>query len=416
MQGKLDKKEKNYIVALAIFVVVYSIRYFEHSMTGYNTTLFAMSYRYGFISRGMLGTIWEFLDMILPINLMTYDAVYRFTFGMTVVYDVLLFALLLLCVKKCEKADRHNLFYIIVLMSIYGFTDFLSEEMYGRLDLYLYICTFIAVMLLIVEKAEWLVVIICAFCMCMHQGFVFTNANIILVLLFYKAMSAKQGKRKKYLWLFLLCFTVASVLFLYFEFFAHANGQEIYQDVIAAAKSLSEDKKSYNQSIVSHEILGLDVYEDEIKLHEENFREIPAFILLTMPFLIIGGHFFSGIIKKTKITWHEMVSDGEKRCHFLKYLAFMAGPLTLIPQLLLKVDFGRYACITIMYYCLMIMALYAMKDDVIIQQVEDTKQAVKRVLPIPLMVLVYAMFFSPMFDVIISNAVYRLSTWLFFWQ
>ena len=64
----------------------------------------------------------------------------------------------------------------------------------------------------------------------------------------------------------------------------------------------------------------------------------------------------------------------------------------------------------------MIMALYAMKDDVIIQQVEDTKQAVKRVLPIPLMVLVYAMFFSPMFDVIISNAVYRLSTWLFFWQ
>lgn len=243
MQGKLDKKEKNYIVALAIFVVVYSIRYFEHSMTGYNTTLFAMSYRYGFISRGMLGTIWEFLDMILPINLMTYDAVYRFTFGMTVVYDVLLFALLLLCVKKCEKADRHNLFYIIVLMSIYGFTDFLSEEMYGRLDLYLYICTFIAVMLLIVEKAEWLVVIICAFCMCMHQGFVFTNANIILVLLFYKAMSAKQGKRKKYLWLFLLCFTVVSVLFLYFEFFAHANGQEIYQDVIAAAKSLSEDKK-----------------------------------------------------------------------------------------------------------------------------------------------------------------------------
>ena len=57
-----------------------------------------------------------------------------------------------------------------------------------------------------------------------------------------------------------------------------------------------------------------------------------------------------------------------------------------------------------------------MKDEVIIQQVEDTKQAVKRVLPIPLMVLVYAMFFSPMFDVIISNAVYRLSTWLFFWQ
>ena len=44
MQGKLDKKEKNYIVALAIFVVVYSIRYFEHSMTGYNTTLFAMTY------------------------------------------------------------------------------------------------------------------------------------------------------------------------------------------------------------------------------------------------------------------------------------------------------------------------------------------------------------------------------------
>lgn len=62
MTEQFDKVEKKryrqFIGAMLAFAVFYYLRYFKHTMTEYNTTLFAMSYKYGFISRGMLGTIW----------------------------------------------------------------------------------------------------------------------------------------------------------------------------------------------------------------------------------------------------------------------------------------------------------------------------------------------------------------------
>lgn len=88
--------------------------------------------------------------------------------------------------------------------------------------------------------------------MCIHQGFVFTNANLILVPLFYKIMTEEGKRRKKYILLFAGFFLTISALFLYFEFFSHGNGASIYKEVVAAAKALSENGKGYNKSVIQH--------------------------------------------------------------------------------------------------------------------------------------------------------------------
>ena len=62
MTEQFDKVEKKryrqFIGAMLAFAVFYYLRYFKHTMTEYNTTLFAMSYKYGFICWGRSGQAW----------------------------------------------------------------------------------------------------------------------------------------------------------------------------------------------------------------------------------------------------------------------------------------------------------------------------------------------------------------------
>ena len=114
-----------------------------------------MSYKYGFISRGMLGTIWAGLDKILPLDLMTYEAVYWFNWGITWLFSLLVIVFLGKCIRKVKTEHRHNMYYMAIACAIYFFPMFWSEEMFGRLDVYLYILTFICLFALLDHHSYW---------------------------------------------------------------------------------------------------------------------------------------------------------------------------------------------------------------------------------------------------------------------
>ncbi len=229
------------------------------------------------------------------------------------------------------------------------------------------------------------------------MAFVFTNAAPILVLLFYRCCKGEGKDRKRYLILLLTFFLSISVCFLYFEFASHSSGREIYDEVVAEAKSLSQDGESYNPSILSHEILGEDVFLDEWELHLENYREFPAFLVLGLPYLLIFYFFAKRVIK------------GESGWKRLPYLAFLIGVITILPEMILKVDYGRYMCITFVYYIAMTMVFLTMEDAPVTRAIEGSKSYLRDHLPIPGMVILYSIFFTPMFDVVICWAAYRLS-------
>ena len=397
----LTKEDGKFLAALAVFALFYMLRYFEHVISQYNTTLFALSYKYGFISRGMVGTIWLGLDALLPINLMTYEAVYWFTVVMTLVYFLMFFAFYKVVLERIEESKVRNIRYMIVFLSIFVFPEFLGDEMFGRLDLYLFILTMICVILLVKEKGEWWILPICLFCVCIHQGFVFTNINILLVLLFYKIMTCEGKKQKKYIGIFVTTLIGVSVLFLYFELFSHSQGTEIYKEIVTLAKSLSEDGKSYNESIINHEILGKDVFEDEILMHQDNYHEFPVALLLWSPYILMGCGFLWKMI------------HGEKGKAFWAYLAVIAGGITIVPEMILKVDYGRYFFLLFFYYILAIMCLYVLGDKKVGCLILDLKSWLKDNIPVPYVVLAYPMFLMPFFDVLISPAVYKMSVWFF---
>ena len=61
-----EKREiKIFLLVMAFFAAACWLRYFDHTINPQDTTAFAFSYRYGFISRGLMGSLLELQD-ILP--------------------------------------------------------------------------------------------------------------------------------------------------------------------------------------------------------------------------------------------------------------------------------------------------------------------------------------------------------------
>ena len=414
----IKKKDRLFWVLLSFFAVASILRFFERTITEYNTTLFAMSYKYGFISRGFLGTVWDGLDYIIPWDLMTYTHIYIFTMIMTLVLFVTFFLMYKAILSKCAESSKTNIKYLLIFLSIFLFPMFLTEEVFGRLDLYLYILTFVGIILLIKEKAEWLIIPIVTICMCIHQGYIFTCANILFVYLIYKMLTAEKKARKKYAIILAISILIMGVLFVYFEFFSHGSGAMYYDEVVTNAKALSEDGKGYNASIVDHELLGKDVYEDEWRQRNINRKEFPFFLICFIPYILLAIYFFGKLLKKTYFVRSKKLKislqEQENNLRSVGRVLFVLGGLAVVPQMILKVDYGRYVFMTFSYYVLMTICLIIERDNLVETQLNDTKELIKKKTSFPLIVFIYPLLFMPLHDVVISGASYRVASWFDF--
>lgn len=390
------KNHMHFLPALAIFALACFIRHFKCTMSSYNTTLFALSYDYGFISRGFIGSVFNLVGDILPFDIHNYLGVYNFSGLFTLIYYLILFWFYKVCLDHCAEENKRNMQHLIVFLSMFAFTMWTTSINYGRLDIYLFIFMLISVILIIKEKHEWLIIPFGIICTCIHQGFVFTNANTILVLLLYKIFLGEPKKRKKYITIFVLFLLSISALFLYFEFFSHVNGEAIVDEVKAAAKALSESGKSYNKSIINHEILGLDVTEDELEYHIDNQQDFPVFCILFAPYIFFGFRFFIKLVL-------DKTASLERR---FVYLAFLLGGATMIPQFLLKVDYGRYMFNLIFYYVSLLIVALALQDKKVAVSLNTLKMELRKLTPMTFIWFLYPFLLTPFRAVAISASIH----------
>lgn len=102
------------VVNLAMFAATY-----RGIVRSYNTTMLALSYEYGFTSRSLLGTIYHFLDDLLPWNLMDYQAVLVFALIITILFFGFLEYFFWRCLKLCGEVwqkDMHQ--YLVLILSL----------------------------------------------------------------------------------------------------------------------------------------------------------------------------------------------------------------------------------------------------------------------------------------------------------
>lgn len=392
-----DRKLLSFTATWFLFVIVLWWKFYQEEVEIINTTSLAFHYGYGFISRGFMGTLFLLVDMILPGNQMTYEGAMGFTLVATLLYFALLLWFFILVLKRCSLAICNKTKYIIFFFTMFAISMFITKYNFGRYDMYCLMLSILAAILTIKEKAEWLVVPLSAIGVMIHQGNVFYLLNIILILLIYKAFSTEGKKRIKYIVLLGASFTVASVLFLYFEFFSRTNGAAIYETIVEVAKGLRFDR-DYHVDLIDHEILGIDLSDRELKYRYKNFVEFPIFCVFMSPYLVMAFRFFKNLIQKAQTKLEKW-----------KYFFVAAGVVTMVPALIMKCDFGRWMFIIMAYYFIVILSLLAMKDVLVEEEIRNLGEKIKGMGPIGFVLLIYPAFFLPFKDVVISQTSYNVA-------
>ena len=186
---------------------------------------------------------------------------------------------------------------------------------------------------------------------------------------------------------------------MWFELFSRSNGEAIIDRVLADARAVSLNGH-YHSTLLQHEVLGVDLAEDEWEWHKMNLMQMGFFVVLSLPWIWIAVDFFKGLFGLAK-------TKEEK----FKYFFVAAGSLTMLPDYLLKIDYGRWIMSTIAYYLVVIVSLVAMGDAGIKKQMVATFEKQKRN-AWSMLFFLYPVMFVPFNDVDIDGFMQQLSAWL----
>lgn len=401
----LREKEKlksilQFIVIFALICFALFITYYGQEVRRYNTTILAFNYSYGFISRGLLGTLYLGLNELLPYDILNYESVVNITLIATSVIVFVLFLLAILILSKIEMKYQTNIQYIILFFSMFFVPMFYSFRNMGRPDVYMMFFTFLGLILLISEKFEWLLLPLAILSVMVHQGYVFMFYNIFMYLLVYKAFHNTGRKRQKYIAILATSFLSVSALFLYFNFFSHINGEEIYNEIVALATKLGNEGEVFD-ILVNHEILGIDPWEEEWPQHIYNFIELPIFCLFMSPYIFLGVRLFKSIILAA-----------ETRAEKYLYAFLPICSLTMLPSYLLKIDYGRWLFAGIAYFSLVILALCALGDTLVTEKLHALMEDIRERYAYAALLLLLIGTMIPLHDIHINEVLRSISEWL----
>lgn len=379
-----DKKNRIFFYGIIAYMILALFLYWERVLDIMNTTVFAFSYKYGFVSRGVLGSFLQFLDKYTSLDALTYNMVFRISEAATAIYFLMILIFVFSLVYKCKEEQLENVRWIALVVVFLSVPMFLSKDNFGRLDVYLMIITLFCLTLIVLEKCEFLIIPAVFFATLIHEGFVFMNLNIILVLLLYKLIVKKDKKKKiKYAVYLGLTFVLPSIVFLYCEFFSHTFDMNVYNEIYSLAAQITVDHNPHKQVLV-HEILGQDIKGMEVEHHRWNLEDTPIFLVLFSPYIIYIIYFFRTYVKTKK----------EKIDSFISFIV-IAAPLTLVPEILLKVDFGRYAFAIVFYYLAIVLVLLGLRDNRMQEVVIAQREKIINNKIISLLGLAYLFMFIP---------------------
>lgn len=369
MKEKLIKENYNirqFIMMLAFVDLATFITNYRGWVRSYNTTMLALSYEYGFTSRSLLGTIYHILDAVIPVDMMQYQNALVFANVITVLFIVFLLYFSYHVLKKSDKAQEvvtKAQQYILLTFHIAMVATFTYAYNFLRVDFCMVWMMLLGFMSLMNEKTEWLSLLFAALGIMFHQGFVLMYFNVILVIQFYYMMTRKS---KKNTILFFLTFLIGSGMFLWFELFSRTNGNDIFETVLRDATNVSY-QGIYHTTLLYHEVLGIDVSGAETDFVYMNHVQLVLYLLILLPAIVVLARAFVRIIKKADDLFAK-----------LKYLAVAVGSLTILPDMLLKVDYGRWILAVVTYYLLIILAMLVLRDPLVTEETEVVVDGIKQ--------------------------------------
>lgn len=396
----MKQKDKVFFGMWIMFAVSLFIRFYNHTVMAYDSTMYAFWYKYGFISRGFVGTLYHVVNKLMPIDMINYQGVLLYTIMVTGIFFIFVFWYFVKLVQNSEESYKETLEYVIIFFTFFLIPMFVNRYNFGRLDLYLVAVSLISSYLIMKEKHEWMLVPLSMVGIMVHQGYAFMYYNIILVFLVFKILSKEGKEKKKYIRILCASLITCIALFLWFELFSHGNSKQYFEEISGEASYISKDH-DYHEDVIDKEILGIDLSDREVEYNLMARVSFVFFLLFFSPYIVLGVKFFKDLVKN--------VAEKKEK---LKYLLVACGPLTLLPLYLFKCDYGRWTFALIAYYCIAILTLIGAKDTYVSDTLKSHMFSIKGKKPWAAFLLVYPIMFQPFWDVCVSEWMATLAGYL----
>lgn len=359
---KLAEKWKYELMA-AVIMLAYLIYYTPKitEVTAWTIMPYALSYRLGFISRGLIGSL---IRLVIP-NL-TWKHIYIIILANTLLLCCLTLFFMHKIRKRAYDEDIAGIMFLLGLFLVNpGSIAFLFYwGNFGRFDMFLLMTLFITALLVIYDKCVWLVPVLCAGAVMTHQAFVFQYFPAVLILLFYSGFVLKRKYGKG---IFAVTLLTTCALFLYMQFFSRINYS--YEDTLAILDTTTDLPAVFFKEDL---MVRLEYYSSVIQTFiplvwetlGRNIIRSAVYILFLIP-----------MIKIIKNIWKRFVQDQKNiLCKLFPWFVLLAE----IPMFALTCDYGRdYAAIVLCNFIL-IFSLYALGDKGMKRGMKDLTDDLKK--------------------------------------
>lgn len=337
-------EERELEVLLILITALAVTRSWVPSVTGfeniYPASQWALSYDYGLIRRGLLGTIVKMWMPIVSINSVHHTAL--------AAYCVFL-GLLLLIFYFLLKYKEHNgrLFRQILIFTAAPTTLSLYARDLGRFDIFLIMITLVSLVILTINKNVWLIPIVMIIGMFIHEGFLVLCAPTIVAAMIVVYFWNKRDK-KILVALVASVISVAGAFLVLYKFGYPTLRYEEFSRLIQSRATFRVTDLSMREcyyGIKEHTALTLPYLHDAGSL--VNFFEA---LLILSPVIIILLNLWTYAFRNC--TTHRWT------CR-LFFLATLSG-LALLP---IATDYGRW--LSAMIFCNFFAIFFFISKDII---------------------------------------------------
>lgn len=309
------------------------------------STYYAINYSYGFVSRGLIGSIFNFVTDgdISRLNAINFVFVFNYILCVLLAW---VFGKVIRGVADNKKRKLVMCFIATYLMMPFSLNYLFAIGNFGRMDLYLYIITL--VQLLIIWKKptllKYIIVAIFSFiCVLIHEAYPLYIFPILFIVLSYQLY--KNHFDKKLVAGVLCILVLIGIPFLYFNLYSKTNienSKEMFKIV-----NESTDLK-VNELLIDYEYYKHNISEQfnyfTIKFIKYNLTGLLFVLIWLLPVNLFFIYIFRKFIK------------------IHRYLNVVALVLSIfIPLCTMASDWGRW--FAALYNCFMIVCIILLVND-----------------------------------------------------
>ncbi len=208
--------EKCFLILLFILLLYYIQYHYLLDSSHHIYNFYVLSYDYGFISRGLIGSIFMFFSPYLKTHTVTIVLNIIFIFFLIIIAYILN-----LFIKKQNDKFFAFLITMFCIFNPASFMLMITMNEFGRFDIFLFFISMISLILIYKRKLIFVIPILFFIAMLIHQSFLFMYAPLILSIIIYNWF---KEKNKKWLLLFSMTFACLVISFILGTFYGKFKG------------------------------------------------------------------------------------------------------------------------------------------------------------------------------------------------